>query len=283
MLEESLKFAEELNFEQVNSSSFTVIKALVADVQKNFSYSCSNLNQLDKIIHVLRLDKRKNVQALGDKLNKFKLDTIKEIERVKGMYAFDNSFGSFTFIAGVDEVGRGPLAGPIVSASVVLDYGCEDVYKLILGIKDSKKLTPKMREKLSEEIKEKAVSYSIALLDNNEIDTKGIGFCNNEVFKLACSGLKVTPDLVLSDGYPIKDFNIENEFIIKGDEKSAAIACASIIAKVYRDKLMEDYAKQYPAYGFDRNAGYGTGDHINAIKEQGPCAIHRRSFIKNFI
>jgi len=282
-LDDQLKFVKSINSEIIRSKSYSELKNMATDVEKNFSYSCEKFNELDKVIHILNQDNRKNVQGLSNKLNKFKIDTLNEIERVKGMYTFDNSFGDYKYIAGVDEVGRGPLAGPIVAAAVVLDYNCEDINKIILGIKDSKKLTAKMREKISEVIKEKAISYSIAAIDNKDIDLKGIAWCNNQVFKDACSGLNIKPELVLSDGYPIKEFNIENKFVIKGDVKSAAIACASIIAKVYRDNLMKEYALSYPAYGFDKNAGYGTNEHILALKDKGVCDIHRMSFLKNLI
>lgn len=174
------------------------------------------------------------------------------------------------------------MAGPIAAASVILDLNTLSE-NLILEINDSKKLSPKKREKLAEIIKEKSISYNIYLLDNNEIDKKGIAFCNQEVLKMAVYGLKVTPDFVLSDGYAIKDMKIKNHYVIKGDSKSASIACASIIAKVYRDKLMKQYALSYPMYKFESNSGYGSKEHIEAIKKFGITPIHRRSFLSNFI
>jgi ribonuclease HII len=180
-------------------------------------------------------------------------------------------------------VGRGPLAGPIVAASVILNLNYLHDRDLILGIKDSKKLSAKAREHLSDIIKSCAVSYSISELDNGSIDNYGISWCNNEVFKIAVSNLKVNPSLILSDGYAIKNISIRNEFVIKGDEKSASIACASIIAKVYRDNLMKQYAEVYPQYGFGENAGYGTEYHIEALKKYGPCKIHRMCFLKNIL
>lgn len=203
-----------------------------------------------------------------------------ETERVQKLYDFDIKNSACVLAAGVDEVGRGPLAGPIVAAAVVLDLKSSN---LILGINDSKKLSKKRREELSDKIKESALEYNIAEIDNTYIDKMGISWCNNEVFKKAVLGLKRIPDLVLVDGYPIKNFNIENKYFIKGDTKSASISCASIIAKVYRDKLMEKYSSIYKEYGFEKNAGYGTRQHIEAIKKCGPTKIHRMSFLKKIL
>ena len=235
--------------------------------------------EYELISTVLISDERKNVRTLGALVEKQLKNHRAEVERVSKLYDFDRCHGDVV-IAGVDEVGRGPLAGPIVAAAVVLDLNSED---LILKINDSKKLTKEVREELSALIKEKAVSYSIAIKTNKEIDEKGIGFCNNEIFKEAVYGLQVKPDVVLSDGYTIKGFNLNNEAVIKGDTKSASIACASIIAKVYRDNLMEEYSKVYGQYGFEKNVGYGTKDHIEALMKYGSCEIHRESFLRNIL
>lgn len=228
-------------------------------------------------------DNRSSVQKLGQDYFNKKEKMSQEVKRVTSLYEFDKSFHTPGLIAGVDEVGRGPLAGPIVAAAVVLDISTVDENSIILNINDSKKVSPKERERLSAIIKEKAVAYNIKLVENTIIDAKGISFANNEVLKVACEELKCTPNLVISDGFPIKGITIPNKFIIKGDSKSASIACASIIAKVYRDNLMKKYAELYPHYGFDKNAGYGTKEHIEAIKKYGICPIHRKSFITNII
>ncbi|MFT5874900.1 MAG: ribonuclease HII [Clostridium sp.] len=234
------------------------------------------------IIDRLLQDNRKTVQKLGSKMSKtFELKE-KEIQRVKKMYEFDRSFGNYKYVAGVDEVGRGPLAGPIVAATVILDLKVNDK-DLILRANDSKKLSITCRKELSHIIKEKALAYKIIAIDNKQIDEKGIGWCNNQVFLDACAGLNIKPNLVLSDGYKIKNFTNLNEFVIKGDTKSISIACASIIAKVYRDELMLQYHNKYPNYGFDRNVGYGTKEHVLAIKEKGIIPIHRKSFLKNIL
>ena len=206
----------------------------------------------------------------------------KELLRLEEMKAYEKENARYELICGIDEAGRGPLAGPIVSCAVVLDLNVLDD-ELILWINDSKKINEKKREELAEIIKEKAVAYYIASRDSKEIDTRGIGVCNNEVFLEACNSLKVKPDLVLSDGYTVKGIQIPNKAVIKGDTKSACIAAASIVAKVYRDSLMKEYSKKYPHYAFEENAGYGTSKHIAGLKEYGPTEIHRMSFLNNIL
>lgn len=280
---------EDTDFNQIEDSlfnrtaklSFSSLKIYAAYLQQN--YFLTSKEKYQQVINFLAEDTRKNVQHLALSLEKFITKKQEEINRVKGMYNFDKGFGNYIYVAGADEVGRGPLAGPIAAGAVVLNLKYKEDKELILGIKDSKKLSEKRREELSKVIKEKAVSYSIALINNNEIDERGIAWCNNEVLRRAVKGLNIPPDIVLSDGYAVKNLDIYNEFIIKGDMKSASIACASIIAKVYRDNLMKEYSKEYPHYGFDNNAGYGTMEHVQAIKKYGICKIHRRSFLKNIL
>ncbi|MGH4122338.1 MAG: ribonuclease HII [Clostridium sp.] len=235
------------------------------------------------IIKMLLQDGRKTVQKLGDKMYKSIELKEKEIQRIKKMYEFDKSFGNYKYIAGVDEVGRGPLAGPIVAAAVILDLSASEERNLILRANDSKKLSIACRKELSYIIKEKALAYKIIAIDNNLIDEKGIGVCNNQVFLECCEKISIVPDLVLSDGYKIKSFSKLNEGVIKGDTKSISIACASIIAKVYRDELMLKYHEEYPNYGFERNVGYGTQEHVLAIKKHGITPIHRKSFLRNIL
>ena len=259
-----------------------------------YNLSFEKINELSKVDNLsekqiidlgnfLKVDKRKNVQLFGEKLIRSALKQKREAERIKAMYDFDKSFGEFNYVAGVDEVGRGPFAGPIVAAAVILDLNQIRNKNFIAGIKDSKLLSPEIREVLAEEIKQNAVAINIALISNKIIDDRGIGFCNQEVFRKACYGLKYKPELVLSDGYPIKNFNISNKAVVKGDVKSASIACASIVAKVFRDSIMKEYALKYPQYVFDHNSGYGTQEHINAIREYGITDIHRTSFLKNIL
>lgn len=268
-----------INFlKEIKTMRFNDIKSYVRGFMSLKDVS-SHEADYEAIYQVLNNDHRKNVRALGETLRKYVEHYKNEYARVEKLYDFDKSYG-YDIVAGVDEVGRGPLAGPIVAAAVVLDNNSRN---LILRINDSKKLTKEVREELSDIIKKEAISYSIALKTNREIDKEGIGFCNNEIFKMAVGELKVTPDIVLSDGYTIREFNLRNEAVIKGDTKSAAIACASIIAKVYRDNLMEEYSKKYTKYHFDKNVGYGTKEHIDAIICHGSCPIHRESFLKNIL
>ncbi len=180
-------------------------------------------------------------------------------------------------IAGVDEVGRGPLCGPVVCSAVVLPL--DDI---IEGVDDSKKLSKKKREKLYEEIKNKAIAYSICRVEHDEIDKINILNATKKCMQACIESLKVKPDAVIIDAVKL-DIPYKTVSIIKGDAKSYLIGAASIVAKVTRDKIMEEYAKTYPHYGFERNCGYGTKEHISAIKEFGPCEIHRKTFIKNFL
>ncbi|MGG7176006.1 ribonuclease HII [Clostridium paraputrificum] len=269
----------ELVKKDISLLSYNNIKGFVdsIDIEKEL-----NNEDLETLIRALLEDKRKNVINLGARIRKNKEKLLKEIKRVKDMYEFDRSFGEYRYVAGVDEVGRGPLAGPIVACAVILDPETIDD-ELILGLNDSKKLSEKKREELALIIKERALAYYIASSSNEEIDNKGIGYSNNAVFLEACTSLEIEPDLVLSDGYLVKNIKFENKSVIKGDTRSACIAAASIVAKVYRDNLMKEYSKKYPNYYFEENAGYGTTKHVEAIKKYGPCKIHRMSFLTRIL
>ncbi len=179
-------------------------------------------------------------------------------------------------VAGVDEVGRGPLAGPVVCCAVIMPMD-----DLIEGVDDSKKLSEKKREILAEKIKEKAVSYCIKEVSETEIDTLNILGAVKKCMTDAVNGLSVKPNVTLVDGVDTH-LPINAEYIVKGDLNSYTIGCASIVAKVYRDNLMKEYAKEFPEYGFEKHKGYGTKTHIEKIKEIGPCKLHRKTFIKNF-
>lgn len=225
-------------------------------------------------------DERKGIQELAAYFVSLEKKYLDEVARVRAMYDFDAGFGRL--VAGVDEVGRGPLAGPIVGAAVILKNDCA-VEELVLEINDSKKLTKKKREELVPRIKERALAWAVYEHSNDDIDELGLSFCNNNIFIQALRGLAVTPDVVLSDGYLVRGYQGRNQKVIKGDSRSAAIACASIIAKVYRDQLMEAMDRVYPGYGFSGNVGYGSEDHILAIRANGPCRIHRRSFLTRIL
>lgn len=272
---------EKLILEKKSDITFSEVNKMVKKLEHHYFELDDKV--VSSIVEVLNTDKRKNIKNLSKSLSNFMLKTKEEINRVEKMYEFDKNFGNCIYTAGVDEVGRGPLAGPIAAGAVVFDLNYKDVRDLALGIKDSKKLSPKKREEISKIIKEKALSYNIAIINNKEIDERGISWCNNEVLRRAVKGLKVPVNLALSDGYAVNNLDIDNEFIIKGDSKSASIAAGSIIAKVYRDNLMKEYAKVYPQYNFPSNSGYGTKEHIAAIKKYGICKLHRLSFLKNIL
>lgn len=182
----------------------------------------------------------------------------------------------YKYIAGVDEVGRGPLAGPVVCSAVIMPL--DDI---IEGITDSKKLTEKKREYFAKLIKEKAIAYSVYEVSQSEIDEINILNAVKKCMEGAVNGLNVKPDITLVDGLNT-GLNVKAEYIVKGDYLSYTIGCASIVAKVYRDNLMTEYSKKYSEYGFEKHKGYGTKAHIDKIKEIGPCELHRKSFIKNF-
>ena len=185
----------------------------------------------------------------------------------------------FSAVAGVDEVGRGPLAGPVVCAAVIMPLEDE---KRVPGVDDSKKLSEKKRLALAEKIKEVARAYFIVEIDEETIDEINILQATRLGMKRAVEGLAVPPDFVLTDGNMTLDIACPQRSIVKGDGLVYSIGAASILAKVYRDELMKGYAKEYPAYGFERNVGYGTAAHIAAIREVGICKIHRKTFVKKF-
>lgn len=211
----------------------------------------------------------------------------KELARLAAMHEYENAHADVRFIAGIDEAGRGPLAGPVVAACCILPKDA-----VILYLNDSKKVTALRREALLPEIKEKAIAYGIGIVDEKRIDEINILQADYEAMRIAvqktsamlqAKGLADAPGLLLNDAVTIPGVEIQQESIIKGDAKSVSIAAASILAKVTRDQLMEAYDAQYPEYGFARNKGYGTKEHIEALKRLGPCPIHRRSFIGHFV
>ena len=183
------------------------------------------------------------------------------------------------YIAGVDEVGRGPLAGPVVCAAVIMPL---DEENLVIGVDDSKKLSEKKREMLAEQIKHRALCYTIIEIDEKTIDEINILEATKLGMKRAIESLEIAPDTVLTDGNMTINIDFPQQSVIHGDALSYSIGAASIIAKVHRDHKMVEFAQTYPDYGFDKNKGYGTAEHIKGIKEKGLCPIHRRSFTKNF-
>ena len=209
-----------------------------------------------------------------------KLTEEEEIQRVLSMYEIENGYRpkGYINIAGVDEAGRGPLAGPVYAAAVILPPNT-----VIKGINDSKKLSEKRREELFEEITEKAIAYNICSIDERRIDEINILNATYEAMNGAVNGLSVAPDFVLIDGNRIGGMTIPHETVVKGDSKSISIAAASILAKVSRDRFICDMAEKYPQYGFEQHKGYGTKAHNEAILKYGPCPIHRKTFLKKLL
>jgi len=236
------------------------------------------VDKLNAFIEEFSSDSRKGVISLVNKASKLIDDYQKELDRMDSLFLFENKYKEYEFICGVDEVGRGPLAGPVVAGAVILPKNCP-----ILHINDSKKLTAKKREELYDVIKENALAVATARIEHDVIDEIDILRATYKAMRQAINNLEPKATLLLNDAVNIPEIDIKQIPIIKGDAKSATIGAASIIAKVERDRLMEEYDKKYPGYDFASNKGYGSAKHIDAIKKLGPCLIHRMTFIKNFL
>lgn len=235
------------------------------------AYICELPKVLEKFENDSRQSVKKMISVYNNRYNKY----IAEIERIKHMLLFENNYYSrgFSLIAGVDEAGRGPLAGPVVAAAVILPKDCD-----ILYINDSKKLSPLKREALFQQINNAAVSVGIGIVAPSIIDEINIRQATLMAMRKAVDQLSPKPDAVLIDAETVPGIYICQEGIIKGDEKSLSIAAASIIAKVTRDRMMLDYDVLFPGYGFANNKGYGSLEHLEAIRQFGICPIHRKSF-----
>ncbi len=201
-----------------------------------------------------------------------------EIKRIEALKQYEKEYENLGYVCGIDEVGRGPFAGPVVACAVILPKDCS-----ILYINDSKKLSEKRREELYEIITKEAVAYGIGIRDNKRIDEINILEATYEAMRDAIADLKVKPDVLLNDAVTIPGVDIKQVPIIKGDAKSISIGAASIVAKVTRDRMMVEYDEIFPGYDFAKNKGYGTAAHIEGLKKYGPCDIHRFSFIHNYI
>lgn len=213
---------------------------------------------------------------MARKLSEKKLQA--ERERLELMQEYENQYAACAYICGIDEAGRGPLAGPVVAGAAILPKDCE-----ILFLNDSKKLSEKRRDELFLEIKEKCITWGVGIVGSERIDEINILQATYEAMRQAISKLSVEPELLLNDAVTIPGITIGQVSIIKGDAKSVSIAAASILAKVTRDQMMVQYDQLFPGYGFAKHKGYGTAAHIAAIKELGACPIHRSTFIKNFV
>ena len=247
----------------------------IGDIKSKFN----NLKdgEFERFIEQYSGDDRSGVIQLVGKAKKNVDKYNAEIERTEQMLSFEKEYSCYSSICGIDEVGRGPLAGPVVAGAVILPKDDK-----ILYLNDSKKLTPAKRDELYDVIYDRAVAVSIGIIDHTRIDEINILQATYEAMRMAIRNLSVKPDILLNDAVTIPGVDIKQVPIIKGDAKSCSIAAASIVAKVYRDRMMEEMDSLYPGYGFAGNKGYGSAEHIEAIKRLGPCPIHRRTFIKNF-
>ena len=236
----------------------------------------ATIQELPVFISQYEMDRRAGVRNLVDKAKKQLLAYEKELARTEKMKKYEKQYSEYDFICGIDEVGRGPLAGPVVAAAVILPKDCGLLY-----LNDSKQLSEKKREELYEKIMEQAVAVGVGYNSPERIDEINILQATYEAMREAVHGLRVVPDLLLNDAVNIPEVQIKQVPIIKGDAKS--IAAASIVAKVTRDRLMVQYDEVFPGYGFASNKGYGAESHIEALKTLGSCPIHRKTFIKNFV
>ncbi len=236
------------------------------------------IHGLEEEIRFFQADERLGVRRLMDRYRKKTLDYEKEIKRVANMRIYEDKYHDKDYICGVDEVGRGPLAGPVVSAAVILPKDTHIHY-----INDSKKLNEAKREELYDIIMEKAIAINIGIANVEVIDQINILNATYESMKMALKGLDVQPEVILVDAVTIPEVAIPQEPIIKGDEKSISIAAASIIAKVYRDRMMKEFDELYPEYKLAKNKGYGTKEHVEALKTYGACPLHRKIFVQTVL
>lgn len=248
----------------------------IGEIKEEFS--AAREADWNAICQMYETDLRSGVQKLVQQYRK-KLDVLeKEKLRMEQMMQFEHKYEHLGYLCGIDEVGRGPLAGPVVAGAVILPKDCD-----ILYINDSKKLSAAKREELYRVIVEKAVAVGIGTVSPERIDEINILQATYEAMRQAISKLEVKPDILLNDAVTIPGVDIRQIPIIKGDAKSISIGAASIVAKVTRDRMMVEYDKVFPEYGFASNKGYGSAEHIQALKTYGPSPIHRASFIKNFV
>lgn len=262
-------------FKKINSIGRIMAKS-IQEIRQEFAQA--QPQELENLIQLFGQDSRKGVQNLLQKARKTREKFCLEQERLEKMRIYEKKYEAFSAICGVDEAGRGPLAGPVVAGAVILPKDCS-----ILYLNDSKQVSAARREKLFDEIQEKAVAHGVGIVSAKRIDEINILQATYEAMRLAIEALDITPEFLLVDAVTIPDISIKQEGIIKGDAKSVSIAAASILAKVTRDRMMLEYDTLYPEYGFAGHKGYGTQAHIAAIREHGPCKIHRKTFIHNFV
>ena len=248
----------------------------IAEIKKEFE--TADRTERKKLQMLYTSDERSGVKNLIHRYLREEEKLLAEEERTEAVKCYERQYEHVGWICGIDEVGRGPLAGPVVAGAVILPKDCH-----ILYINDSKKLSAGKREELYEIIMKEAVAVGIGMASPARIDEINILQATYEAMREAVSQLPVRPQLLLNDAVTIPQIEIPQVPIIKGDAKSISIAAASIVAKVTRDRLMAEYEKVLPGYRFADNKGYGSKEHIQALKELGPTPIHRASFIKNFV
>lgn len=248
----------------------------IAEIKKEFEESIPE--QWAELYQEYAEDERAGVRSLIARYQKQEEALRQERLRLESMKMYERQYAECSYICGIDEAGRGPLAGPVVAGAVILPKDCE-----ILYLNDSKKLSAKKREALYDEIMEKAVAVGIGMASPARIDEINILQATYEAMRSAIAQLGVIPDILLNDAVTIPQVTIPQVPIIKGDAKSVSIAAASILAKVTRDRLMVQYDEVLPGYGFGQNKGYGSKEHIRALQKLGPTPIHRQSFITHFI
>ncbi len=248
----------------------------IAEIKEEFEQA--DLIQRRVLSEEYASDGRAGVQKIIDSYRKKEEALRAEKERLLTMKNYERKYADCGYICGIDEAGRGPLAGPVVAGAVILPTDCE-----ILYLNDSKKLSASKRDLLYDEIMEKALAVGVGMASPARIDEINILQATYEAMREAISKLQVKPDILLNDAVTIPDVDIRQIPIIKGDAKSVSIAAASIIAKVTRDRLMVQYDEILPGYGFAKHKGYGSWEHIAAIRQMGASPVHRQSFIKNFL
>ena len=248
----------------------------IAQIKKEFAEAKEG--SLEEMFAQYAMDERSGVKAVLNSYRKKQEKLAKERVRLEEMRSYEHQYERYGYVCGIDEAGRGPLAGPVVAGAVILPEDCE-----ILWLNDSKQLSEKKREALYDEIMEKALAVSVGMASPARIDEINILQATYEAMREAIKGLGVQPGLLLNDAVTIPGIEIPQIPIVKGDAKSVSIAAASILAKVTRDHMMMEYDEIYPGYGFGKHKGYGTKAHIEALKTLGPCPIHRGSFIGHFV
>lgn len=241
-------------------------------------YQSLSIEQMEQFIANYMIDERQGVQKLVLSARKQLEKLDKEKARIEKLKEYERTYSDYMYICGIDEVGRGPFAGPVVAGAVILPKDCD-----ILYINDSKQLSEKKREELYDIIMDQAIATGIGMASPQRIDEINILQATFEAMREAIGKLSIKPDLLLNDAVTIPNVDIKQVPIIKGDAKSISIGAASIIAKVTRDRLMVEYDQIMPEYHFAANKGYGSAEHIEALKKYGPSPIHRASFIKNYV